>query len=142
MKKRILSLFLAFVMAVGLLPVGVLAAEANAVWPGSGNYNTDNNQVTSTQLPDSPSYTTEKWAYALNTTLDTSGAYYAGQVVLVGDSLYATGGGKLHKVDIKTGEGSVIAESAGSISGSYYDYLCYADGVILVATQTKLEAFD
>lgn len=139
MKKRILSLVMALVLAVGLLPMSALAAGNSAAWPGSANYNEANNQVTSTTLPSSSKYTSEKWAYQLGTTA-AYGAYYAGQPVIVGDSLYATGGGALHRVNISTGAGTVINSSAGS-TVSYYDYLCYADGILIVATTNKLEAF-
>lgn len=139
MKKRILSLVMALALAIGLLPMSALAAGSNAAWPGFANYNEANNQVTSTTLPNSGKYTSEKWAYQLGTAA-VYNAYYAGQPVIVDNFLYATGGGKLHQVDINTGVGTVINSSAGS-PASYYDYLCYADGILIVATTNKLEAF-
>ena len=127
MKKRILSLFLALTMVVGLLPVGTLAAESSDVaWAGAMNFNDANNQVVSTTSMTAPNLTEMKWAYPLNTTVingGSTGAYYAGSQVIVGNDLYATGGGRLHKVDIATGTGSPISDESVTVgsTGNYYD---------------------
>lgn len=142
-QKRILSLLLMLLMlstSIFQPSFAQTSATDNVQWAGSANFNAYNNQVTDIDIPSTASQTTEKWAYALNTTSASWGAYYAGQTVIVGDYLYATGGGGLHKVNINTGAGEIINENAGT-SEFYYDYLCYADGVIVVATANKLEAF-
>lgn len=140
--KQILSLLLTLAIALSLLLTTALATGENSTvqWAGAMNFNDANNHVTNIASVTSVNDTELKWAYALNTTTDVWGAYYAGQTVIVGDYLYATGGGKLHKVDIKTGEGEILNNDAGT-TVNYYDYLCYADGVLILATQTKLEAF-
>ncbi len=140
-QKRILSLLLTLLMlcTVAYTPVFSQTTD-NVQWAGSGNFNAYNNQVTTIDIPSSSSQIKEKWAYELNTTSDVWGAYYAGQPIIVGDYLYATGGGGLHKVNINTGIGEIIVES-DEIPISYYDYLCYADGVIIVAKTNMLKAY-
>lgn len=142
-QKRILSLLLMLLMlstSIFQPSFAQTSVADNVQWAGSANFNAYNNQVTDVDIPSVSSQTTEKWAYALNTTSASWGAYYAGQPVIAGDYLYVTGGGKLHKVNIKTGEGTIINENAGT-TGYDYDYLCYKDDVIVVASTKKLEAF-
>ena len=141
--RRILSLLIAFSVMLTMLSVsaGALDLQASADWLGAMNFNCANNQVTDTLSMTSANMSEVKWAYALNDSVINGGAYYAGTPVIADGYLYATGGGKLHKVDIATGEGTIINDSAGS-TVSYYDYLCYADGILILATQTSLEAYD
>lgn len=133
-------------MIFAMLPVTTFATESvntnssTVQWAGAMNFNDANNQVTSIQSMTASNMTEMKWAYPLNDTVIAGGAYYAGTSIIVDDYLYATGGGKLHKVNINTGEGVVINDNAG-VTISYYDYLCYADGIIVVASGEKLEAF-
>ena len=142
LKRRILAFMMMFAMIFTMMPGFAMAdTEPNVEWAGYANYNDANNQVTNIALPDSSVYTAEKWAYQLGT-IDYYGSYYAGQTVIVDDYLYATGGGKLHKINTANGAGTVISEAAGSTSGSYYDYLCYGDGMLFVSTTDKIEAFD
>ncbi|MGN0460742.1 MAG: hypothetical protein ACI4HL_07495, partial [Ruminococcus sp.] len=110
----------------------------NVQWNGAMNSFKDGNQVTDT--PVVKNEPEEKWSYALNREVGSWGYYYAGQTVIVGDYLYATGGGKLHKVDRETGEGEAVA-TAGS-SDFYYDYMAYGDGMLFVATSSSIEVFD
>lgn len=140
--KRILSLILALVMIFSIIPFSVLAiSESTEVsWKGAMNYNAANNYLTSTPSIPSPNRAEMKWAYPLNISAMEGGAYYAGQSVITDGYLYATGGGKLHKIDIRTGVGSIINENAGSTI-SYYDYLCYADGILILSTADSITAY-
>lgn len=142
LKQKFAALFLAVTMILTAIPTAVFAtsSEADAAWNGAMNFNDENNYVTEFAAPTKPNMTELKWAYPLNTTSVSGGAYYAGQSVIADGFLYATGGGKLHKIDIETGEGVIINEEAGSTT-SYYDYLCYADGILILAEQEKLTAY-
>ena len=139
MKRRILSLLLVLALLCGLLP-GAYAASGSAIWPGSGNL-PGNNQVTDAPTPTQSSEIGEKWTYALNDTVDSWGAYYAGQSVIADGALFATGGGHLHRVDLETGTGTVSEDAAGTTEW-VYDFLCWGDGVVFVATSTSIAAFD
>lgn len=144
MKKRILTALMALVMLFSLLPVSAMAAEADVVWAGAMNFNDANNQVTDTASVTSPRDTELKWAYPLNTTAPSSGnspAYYAGQTVIVDGYLYATGGGKLHKVEIATGLAQETNVSAGSNGGNEIDYVCYGGGNLYVSVRSSITAF-
>ncbi len=142
LKQKTIALILAITMIFTVAPSAVFAvsSEADVSWNGAMNFNNENNYVTSVTGLSAPNRTELKWAYPLNTSVISGGAYYAGQSVIVDGSLYATGGGKLHKVDIETGEGEVINEDAG-VTVSYYDYLCYADGILILAMQNELCAY-
>ena len=140
MKQRIISLLLVLALLTGCLPAAMATAAGAVQWPGTGNF-VDNNQVTDAPTAESAAGIEEKWAYALNQTVDSWGAYYAGQTVIADGFLYATGGERLHRVDLETGEGTVSQAPAGS-SGWVYDFLCWGDGTLFVATGTSLEAFD
>ena len=141
MKKRILSLVFAIVLVFTTITPTFATQEMPVVeWAGAMNFNSSNNYVTANGSVTVPNFTEMKWAYPLNATQISGGAYYAGQSVIADGWLYATGGGKLHKINTATGEGSIINESAGSIV-SYYDYLCYADEILILSTQTSLEAY-
>lgn len=142
MRKKILSLLLTVMMLFTSIPFSVLAAdeESRAFWAGAMNFNNANNYVTTVKSMTASNMTQMKWAYPLNATEISGGAYYAGQSVIVDGYLYATGGGKLHKVDIETGIGTIINEQAGNTT-SYYDYLCYADGILILTTQDSLAAY-
>ena len=110
----------------------------NVQWKGAMNNFKDGNAVT--DIPVVKNGVEKKWSYALNRGVDSWGYYYAGQTVIVDNYLYATGGGKLHKVDIETGEGEAVA-IAGS-SDFYYDYMAYGEGMLFVATSSSIEIFD
>ena len=110
----------------------------NIQWNGAMNSFKNGNQVTNT--PVVKNEPEEKWSYALNREVGSWGYYYAGQTVIVDNYLYATGGGKLHRVDIETGEGEAVA-TAGS-SDFYYDYMAYGGGMLFVATSSSIEVFD
>lgn len=140
MKQRIISLLLVLALLTGCLPAAMATAAGAVQWPGTGNF-VDNNQVTDAPTAESAAGIEEKWAYALNQTVDSWGAYYAGQTVIAAGFLYATGGERLHRVDLETGEGTVSQAPAGS-SGWVYDFLCWGDDTLFVATGTSLEAFD
>jgi len=141
-KQKITALTLVIVMIFTMLPVSVLCASESteAVWKGAMNYNDSNNYVTSVSSIPSYNRAEIKWAYPLNTSVMDGGAYYAGQCIIVDNYLYATGGGKLHKVYIEDGTGVIINENAGS-TVSYYDYLCYADGILILSTQDSISAY-
>ncbi len=146
--KRIVALLFCLVMVFAAMPVSAWAAAedeaANVIWRGAMNFNDANNQVTLTKSLPAANWTKMNWAYPLNVTDQYFEVYYAGQPVIVDDCLYATGAGNLYKINIKDGTGEVIASGVGGTS-HYYDYLCYADGVLIVATENdtadKLEAF-
>lgn len=109
-----------------------------AEWAGSMNFSDSNNQVTDREIAfRNP---VQKWQYALNRTSGSWGSFYAGQSVIIDDYLYATGGGKLHKINTLTGKGEAAAD-AGT-ANFYYDYLCYGDGLIFVGTASKIQVFD
>lgn len=110
----------------------------NTQWKGAMNNFKDGNAVT--DIPIVKNEPEEKWSYALNREVGSWDYYYAGQTVIVDDYLYGTGGGKLHKVDIETGEGEAVA-TAGSSDFSY-DYMAYGDGMLFVATSNSIEVFD
>ncbi len=140
--KKILSLIMAMVMLLSAFPAVSFATEQTfAEWAGAMNLNGENNYVTAVKSVEAPNMTEMKWAYPLNDKVIAGGAYYAGQSVIADSFLYATGGGKLHKINVETGTGTIINESAGS-TVSYYDYLCYADGILVMSTQNSLVAFD
>ena len=143
LKQKTIAFILAITMIFTVAQPSVFAesSESHISWNGAMNFNNENNYVTSVRGPSAPNVTELKWAYPLNTSVISGGAYYAGQNVIVDGYLYATGGGKLHKVDIETGEGEVINEDAGTTI-SYYDYLCYADGILILATQNELCAYN
>ena len=149
LKRKILSLLLTVIMLFTIMPASILAQSENAQqansgtceWAGAMNFNNANNYVTTVKSMAAPNMTEMKWSYALNAEVDSYGAYYAGQSVIADGYLYATGGGKLHKVDAETGVGTIINDNAGS-TVSYYDYLCYADGILILSTQSSLVAFD
>ena len=143
LKQKTIAFILAITMIFTVAQPTVFAesSKSHASWSGAMNFNNENNYVTSVRGPSAPNVTELKWAYPLNTSVISGGAYYAGQNVIVDGYLYATGGGKLHKVDIETGEGEVINEDAGTTI-SYYDYLCYADGILILATQNELCAYN
>ena len=136
---------LCLIMMFALLATSAWAADDaaadNIIWRGAMNYNDANNQVTNAASMTGPADTELKWAYPLNTTVMEGGAYYAGTQVIVGDYLYATGGGKLHKINVKTGEGETVA-AAGSMEVNETDYLCYGNGKIFVAIRENITAYD
>ena len=130
---KFLSVLLAIVLIFTAIPIGAFAAQ-------NSDYNDTNNRITSVASLTAPNMTEMKWAYPLNASVMAGGAYYAGQSVIADGYLYATGGGKLHKVDIETGVGITLNDNAGS-TVSYYDYICYADGILIISTQDKLSAY-
>ena len=142
-QKKLTALFLVIVMIFTMVSLPALALTENATvsWKGAMNYNDANNYVTLTASMPAYNRAEMKWAYPLNTSVISGGAYYAGQSVIANGYLYATGGGKLHKVDIKTGTGSIINDNAGTTI-SYYDYLCYADGILILSTQDSIIAYN
>lgn len=142
LNKKTIALILAITVLFTVIPTAVSADAPmpEISWNGAMNYNDENNYVTDVQGLVAPNRTELKWAYPLNTSAIAGGAYYAGQSVIVDGYLYATGGGKLHKVDIETGKGTTICENAG-VTISYYDYLCYADGILILAMQDELVAY-
>ena len=146
--KKISALLLCLIM-FALLATSVWAVDAatteentvDIIWRGAMNYNNANNQVTDTPSLSAANWTKMNWAYPLNISkADSGGAYYAGTPVIVGDYLYATGGGKLHKIDIQTGVGEAVVD-AGSVGSNETDYLCYGGGKIFVATRNNITAY-
>lgn len=141
-KQKITTLLLAIATIFMLVSLSFTASATsdNISWKGAMNYNDSNNYVTSIASIPAPNRAEMKWAYPLNDDVIAGGAYYAGQSVIVNGYLYATGGGKLHKVDIASGTGDIINDNAGSTI-SYYDYLCYADGLLILSTQDSIIAY-
>ena len=141
-KQKITTLLLAIATILMLVSLSFTASATsdNISWKGAMNYNDSNNYVTSIASIPAPNRAEMKWAYPLNDDVIAGGAYYAGQSVIVNGYLYATGGGKLHKVDIASGTGDIINDNAGSTI-SYYDYLCYADGLLILSTQDSIIAY-
>ncbi len=142
-KRKIIPLILTVMLVIATIPASAFAGQedGNIAWAGAMNYNSANNYITTIPSLTSPNTTEMKWAYPLNTSILSGGAYYAGQSVIADGYLYATGGGKLHKINVKTGEGSILHGNAGS-TGSDYDYLCYADGILLLSTKDSIVAYD
>ena len=104
MKKRIVSLVLALVLVLGLLPGPVMAA-----WP-SFRGNGSNMGITDVQTP-APDYAKLQWAAKIGTSAEgmtTSTVVYAGQPVVEGEFVYATAGRTLYK--IKALDGSVAVQ--------------------------------
>ena len=103
MKKRIVSLVLAFVLVLGLLPGPVMAA-----WP-SFRGNGSNMGITDVQTP-APDYAKLQWAAKIGTSAEsmTTSTVYAGQPVVEGEFVYATAGRTLYK--IKALDGSVAVQ--------------------------------
>ncbi len=143
LKRKIIPLLLTVILMITTIPVSVFAGpeDSNITWAGAMNYNSANNYITTISSLSAPNRTEMKWAYPLNISAMSGGAYYAGQSVIADGYLYATGGGKLHKIDVKTGEGVILNNNAGS-TGSDYDYLCYADGILLLSTKDSIVAYD
>ena len=103
MKKRIVSLVLALVLVLGLLPGSVMAA-----WP-SFRGNGSNMGITDVQTP-APDYAKLQWAAKIGTSAEgmTTSTVYAGQPVVEGEFVYATAGRTLYK--IKALDGSVAVQ--------------------------------
>lgn len=103
MKKRIVSLVLALVLVLGLLPGPVMAA-----WP-SFRGNGSNMGITDVQTP-APDYAKLQWAAKIGTSAEgmTTSSVYAGQPVVEGEFVYATAGRTLYK--IKALDGSVAVQ--------------------------------
>ena len=103
MKKRIVSLVLALVLVLGLLPGPVMAA-----WP-SFRGNGSNMGITDVQTP-APDYAKLQWAAKIGTSAEsmTTSTVYAGQPVVEGEFVYATAGRTLYK--IKALDGSVAVQ--------------------------------
>ena len=103
MKKRIVSLVLALVLVLGLLPGPVMAA-----WP-SFRGNGSNMGITNVQTP-APDYAKLQWAAKIGTSAEsmTTSTVYAGQPVVEGEFVYATAGRTLYK--IKALDGSVAVQ--------------------------------
>ena len=103
MKKRIVSLVLALVLVLGLLPGSVMAA-----WP-SFRGNGSNMGITNVQTP-APDYAKLQWAAKIGTSAEsmTTSTVYAGQPVVEGEFVYATVGRTLYK--IKALDGSVAVQ--------------------------------
>ena len=93
MKKRIVSLVLALVLVLGLLPGSVMAA-----WP-SFRGNGSNMGITDVQTP-APDYAKLQWAAKIGTSAEgmTTSTVYAGQPVVEGEFVYATAGRTLYKI--------------------------------------------
>ena len=142
--RRALSALLALALVLALLPAAALADAPAVVWAGAGNA-AGNNQVVSAAMPTSADAIEQKWSYALNRTAASWGTYYAGQTVIVGDYLYAAGGGYLHKIALSDAAASYSdtteTKIAAGSSSWCYDYLCTDGQSIYVATESGIAAY-
>lgn len=141
MKKKWLSLLLVIVMVLGMFPVSALAANHTVQWAGSMNFNEANNQVTSIGSVTAANRTERKWQYPLNDTVIHGGAYYAGTQVIVGDYLYASGGNKLHKIDLDTGTCAASVRVPETAKLNEVQYLCCGGGNLYFAIRESITAY-
>lgn len=134
LRERILSVFLACILAAGLLPANALAGGAD-YWPNFRR-TADNMAVVNTETPTGTESAALKWATALNSGFDNA---LAGPV-LVGDSLYALGNGTLCRLN--PGDGSVTASAPLAAGNGFNYFLTGGGGKIFVQEGTRVQAFD
>lgn len=139
MKKRILSMLLAVVMVVGMLPAMAKAAEPEitAYWPNfrSSLYNM---AITDAKTPVSADTTVVKWAVSKGTSWsDTPSG-----MIIADNALIFMGQKTITKADLQTGE--VMATNQMSASAGFAIISpTYADGkVFCPLSGGKIEAFD
>ena len=136
MKRKIISFTLVVLIVLSLFPVSAFAADM-ATWAGAANVNAANNNLVSVPIVTSADTAYEKWNVKVS---GGTGAWglHAGQPVIVDGYLYITGNG-LQKIDITNG--AIIESVSGGTSSMYYDYLCYGDGLLFVATENSITAY-
>ena len=141
MKRRLVSLLLALVLAFGLLPVTVLADWTS--FRGSS----DNMGITKAQTPIDPDFTTLRWAATLGTPPQGKNTIYVSQPVLSGEYIYVVAGEKLYKLSAADGSIEQEITLAGkdsngltqpAISGNLI-VIALDDGRILAYNKNSLE---
>ena len=139
MKKRILSMLLAVVMVVGMLPAIASAAgtDVTAYWPNFRN-SLYNMAITDAKTPVSAATTVVKWATARGTSwTDTPSG-----MIIADNALIFMGQTSITKADLQTGE--VLATNTMS-SGAGFAIVSptFGDGLVFCPLSGgKIEAFD
>lgn len=136
--KKALSLVLALVMVLTLVPFAFAGNIKDVEWKGAMNYNDGNNAVFSLgeKTPTESDFTKEAWAVKVNTT-NSSWGVYAGQTAIADDMLYITGTDGLLKIDTATGEIKDTLAGVGSTQ-FFYDYLIIdGDNALLFIVQSN-----
>lgn len=139
MKKRILSMLLAVVMVVGMLPAmaNAVETETTAYWPNFRN-SLYNMAITDAKTPVSADTTVVKWAVSKGTSWsDTPSG-----MIIADNALIFMGQKAITKADLQTGE--VMATNQMSASAGFAIISpTYADGkVFCPLSGGKIEAFD
>ena len=135
MKKKLLSLALALVMIVSLVPAAY-ADDAN-YWANFRN-STYNMAITDAATPKSTETTVEKWVKKYGSGWSASPSGF----VIADNALVFMAGSTLKKVDLQSGE---LIKEATMFDGSGFAIVSptYADGVIYCPiTGGKIQAFD
>lgn len=142
MKKRMVSMLLAFLMVAGMFFTGsqqpVKAAEkSTSEWSNFRNSDV-NMAITTAKTPKSGNETVEKWAVSMGTGWTDAPSVQ----IIVDDCLVVMSNTKIKKLSLK--DGSLVKE--GTMDGkSAYTYVSptYADGMIYCALSGgKVQAFD
>lgn len=138
MRKRILTLALALMMVLSLVPATFAAeTETEAYWPNFRN-SLYNMAITDAETPTSAATTVEKWVGSYGSGWSNSPS----ALIIADDALIFMNMSSLKKVDLQTGD--VLAEGTMSASGGFVIISpTYADGLIFCPLSGgKIEAFD
>lgn len=140
MKKRVISLLLALVLTVGLLPTTVLAD-----WSGFRGNDGTNLGITNVKTPISTDYAKLNWAAKIGTSASedmSSSTVYAGQPVIWNDAMFVTAGSKLYKLSLT--DGSVLKEATMAAQDSYGTTPPTVSGGIVYVSQKggRMQAFN
>ena len=140
MKKRVISLLLALVLTVGLLPTTVLAD-----WGGFRGNDGTNLGITNVKTPISTDYAKLNWAAKIGTSASedmSSSTIYAGQPVIWDGALFVTAGSKLYKLSLT--DGSVLKEATMAAQDSYGTTPPTVSGGIVYVSQKggRMQAFN
>ena len=136
MKRRLVSLLLALVLAFGLLPVTVLADWTS--FRGSSS----NMGITKAQTPTEAAYTELRWTAAV------PGENATGQPVIAGDVMFVTRGKTISKLKLE--DGSVLQSGNMSATAGYFNtiapaldekniYVALMNGVVAAFDRQTLE---
>ncbi|MDD6174354.1 MAG: PQQ-binding-like beta-propeller repeat protein, partial [Firmicutes bacterium] len=137
MKKRIVSLLLAVLLLLGLLPAAAAEEPVSAYWPNFRG-NGVNMALTDAETPKDQNTTLLKWALKLGSGWTASPSVQ----IIVDNALIVMSGTNLYKLDLQTGE--VLQQAAMSAAPSFgYTPATYADGLIFCPLGGgTIQAFD
>ena len=133
MKKRMVSLLLALVLAVGLLSMTVYA-DWNSFRGNDGN----NMAIVNAQTPVNKDFTRLSWAATIGTPAD----IYVSQPVLSGNSIYAVAGDKLYKLSAADGSIEKEVDLEGTDSNGLTQPAISGDLLIMALDNGRILAYD